>query len=99
MDAMNSQMSEPSTAENDPLIDEVRQIRREIGERNNHDLVRMFDELRTVERDFAERRGVFSAVSETAASRVESSWGDLSGPGRDPLVDEIRAVRSGNHTA
>jgi hypothetical protein len=60
----------------DPLIDEVRQIRREICERSGHDLDHLFEELRQVERQYAERRGVFSGVNDEAAARVQASWGE-----------------------
>lgn len=99
MESVNSQTSKHSTAENDPLIDEVREIRREIGERNAHDLDRVFEELWHVERDYADRSGVFSGVSNEAAAKVEDSWGDLTGPGSDPLLDEVRAVRTGERPA
>ena len=92
---MDSDTSQSLTADSDLLIDEVRRIRREISERNGHDLDRLFEELRQVESEYAARRGIFSAVSSEAAARVEASWGDLSGPGSDPVIEQVRALRSG----
>lgn len=85
--------------ESDPMIDQIREIRGKIGERTGHDLDRLFDELRLLERQFAQRQGVFSGVSQEAAARVEASWGDLSGPERDPMIDEVRARRSNSRPA
>jgi len=93
---MSPQTPHPAaSAESDPMIDEIRQIRREIGERAGHDLDRLFEELRVLERQYAQRQGIFSGVSKEAAARVEASWGELSGPGSDPLIDEIRTRRGG----
>jgi hypothetical protein len=86
------------THQGDPLIDEVRQIRREICERAGHDLDRLFEELQQVERAYVERRGVFSGVTAGALARVEASWGDLSGPSEDLLIDEIRTIRTSHRT-
>lgn len=82
-----------ATQNADPLIDEVRRIRRTICERTGHDLDRLAAELRAVEQDYAARRGVFAKVNEEAAARVQASWGDMTGPGQDPLIDEIRSIR------
>jgi hypothetical protein len=94
MSTMDSQNAQDPTHEGDPLIDEVRQIRREICERNGHDLDRVFEELRQVERDYAGRRGVFATVTAESLARVEASWGDLSAPVTDPLIGELRAIRT-----
>jgi hypothetical protein len=83
------------TEDNDPLIDELRLIRRGICERVGHDIDLLASELRQVALDYAERKGVFSNVSEAAAEQVQASWGDMSRKGDDLMVDEIRTVRTG----
>jgi hypothetical protein len=90
---VSSGNSHAANRESDPLIDEVRRIRREICERTGHDLDRLAEELRQVEREYAQRDGVFAGVSTEAAARVQASWGDMSGPGEDPIVEEVRSAR------
>ena len=94
---MASSKSKKVDRERDPLVDEVRQIRGEICERAGHDLDHLAAELRQIERGYVERAGIFSGVSPEAAARVEASWGDMSGPEEDPLIDEVRAVRRGTN--
>lgn len=79
----------------DALIDEVRQIRREICHQFGNDVDRLCDHLREVEQDYAARRGVFAGVSKEAAARVVKSWGDEPYRTDDPIVDEVRAIRKG----
>lgn len=91
--SMSSRDLQAADGEPDPLIDEVRRIRGEICASTGHDLDRLAEELRQIQCEYANRRGVFSGVSAEAAARVEASWGDMAGPGEDPLIDEVRAVR------
>lgn len=90
---MVNQASKQST-EVDPLIDEVRQLRADICERANHDIDRLANELRQTGEEYDAHRGVFSAVSPEAAARVVASWGDVSGPTDDAIVEEVRAIRT-----
>lgn len=92
---MSSRKSRAADGERDPLIDEVRRIRRDFCKRAGHDLDRLAGELRQIERAYAQKTGVYSKVSAESAARVEASWGDLSGPEEDPLMDEVRAIRTG----
>lgn len=78
----------------DPLIDEVRQLRSDICEAANHDIDRLAAELRQMGEEYETRSGIFAVVSQEAAARVVASWGDLSAPAADPLIDEVRTIRS-----
>ena len=77
----------------DPLIDEVRRIRRSICEQFGNDVDRLCDHLEIVARDYDERRGVFSDLSTEAASRLVASWGEDALRQDDPIVDEVREIR------
>ena len=92
---MNQTRNESDSA--DPLIDEVRQVRADICEAADHDIDRLANELRKVGEEYDARRGIFSAVSPEAAARVVASWGDVSAPADDPLIDEVRAIRSSSN--
>lgn len=93
---VSSRHSQLPDCQSDPLIDELRRIRQVICERTGHDLDRLAEELRQVEREYAQRGGVFAGVSTEAATRVQASWGDMSGPGDDAIVEEVRSVRQGS---
>ncbi|MBI1827305.1 MAG: hypothetical protein HY287_03890 [Planctomycetes bacterium] len=90
---MGTMEQRDSAANVDPLIDEIRGIRREICAQFGNDVDRLFDHLKGVERDYAERRGVFACVSKEAAAKVVESWGDDAYRTDDPLVDEVREIR------
>jgi hypothetical protein len=77
----------------DSLVDEVRQIRAQVAEQFGNDLDKLVAHLREVEHDYAERRGIYAGIDKEAARRVEKSWGDLSGPADEPIIDEIREIR------
>jgi len=77
----------------DDLIDEVRRVRREVCEQAGHDIDKLVDQLDQTMRDYDARLGAFASLSEAAAARLVASWGDLSGPGSDPLIEHIRAIR------
>ena len=94
MGLMNQQTVTEVATESDPLVDEVRQIRRKICEAAGHDLDRLVEDLRRVERDYAARAGDFAGITADAANKLVASWGDMNGPGDDPLLDEIHAIRA-----
>lgn len=79
----------------DALIDEVRFLRRQVCAAVGNDVDKLIDSLREVERDFAERRGVFACVTDEAVAEVLASWGDDPYRTDDPLIDEVRKLRRG----
>ena len=93
-------MSQQIPFGSDPLIDEVRAIRREICREFGNDVDRLCDHLREVERQYESRTGVFIGVSKEAAAKVVESWGQEAQGLDDPLIDEVRALRhqSGKRT-
>lgn len=84
-------MSKLQTA--DAIVDEVRRIRSEVAAPFGEDMEGLFDHLREVSGEYAERKGVFAGVSLEAAAKVAASWGDLSGPVDDRIVASIRDAR------
>jgi len=90
MDGMNpSQPAEDS----DPAIDEIRRARREVCEEAGHDIDKLVEQLEQTVRDYDARVGAFASLSEDGAARLVASWGDMTGPGSDPLIEHIRAIR------
>ncbi|HEV8604840.1 MAG TPA: hypothetical protein VGQ99_05710 [Tepidisphaeraceae bacterium] len=79
---------------NDPMVEQVHQIRRQIAEQCGNDIDKLAEHLRQIGRDYAQRRGIFATVTHHAAAKVETSWGDMSAPPDDRLVDEIRSIRT-----
>lgn len=77
----------------DPLIDEVRAIRREICAEFGNDVDRLAEHLKIIEREYADRRGVFACISKEAAAKVVESWGEDAYRTDDPVVDEVREIR------
>ena len=90
---MSEPMPDVSSGRTDPLIDEVRAIRREICQRFGNDVDRLCDHLREVERQYESRTGVFAGVSKEAAAKVVESWGEEAQRLDGPLIDEVRAIR------
>lgn len=82
-----------SAVTEDPLIDEVRRIRCEVCEQFGNDVDRLFEHLKGVEQDYAERRGPFGCVTNEAAKKVVESWGVDAYRTDDPVVDEVREIR------
>jgi hypothetical protein len=78
---------------NNPVVDDVRRIRRQIVEQYGHDLDRLAAELRQIETEYAERRGIFATVTTESATKVVSSWGAVSAPPEEGSVDDVRRVR------
>lgn len=85
----------PRTHVDDPLIDEVRALRRAICSEVGNDVERLAASLHEVEREFQDRSGAFSGVTPEAAERVTASWGDDPYHTDDSLIDEIRTIRRG----
>jgi hypothetical protein len=83
-----SDQAEPTN----PLVDEVRRIRRRIVEQSGHDLDRLVAELRAIEHDFATRQAVFAGAREEAAAKVVASWGDVSAAPEDGVVGKRKRV-------
>lgn len=90
---MGTMEQQPWTRTDDPLIDEVRAIRREICAEFGNDVDRLTEHLKVVEREYAERQGVFACVSREAAAKVVDGWGEDANRTDDPVVDEVREIR------
>ncbi|MBN1346990.1 MAG: hypothetical protein JXQ73_30145 [Phycisphaerae bacterium] len=90
---MGTNNNQPAVGVADPLIDEVRRIRREISQEFGNDVDRLCDHLEDVQREYESRRGVFSGISSEAAASLVESWGEEARTLDDPLVDEVRRVR------
>jgi hypothetical protein len=93
MNKRDNNMEPPSSESADPLIDEVRAIRRAICNEFGNDETRLVEHLQEVEREYAERRGIYARVTKETAARVAESWGPDANCTDDPLVDEVRAIR------
>ena len=78
---------------NNPIVDDVRRIRREVCENLGHNMDRLGAELRRVAREYAAGQGVFASATADAAARVVASWGDMTGPGVPGSSDEVRIIR------
>lgn len=81
----------------DVMVDEVRSIRASISREYGDDVDRLCDHLAEVGEDFRERRGIFSSISPSAMQRLVESWGADAQRSDDPLIDEVRRIRSGLH--
>ncbi len=90
---MGQHMKDVNRGVVDPLIDEVRRIRRSIGEQFGNDVDRLCDHLEAVSRDYDERRGAFGGLSAEAAAQVVASWGEDAWRQDDPMVDGVRDIR------
>jgi hypothetical protein len=90
---MSQKPNNPEGSYTDPLVDEVREIRRAICEEFGNDVDRLCDHLETVARAYDERRGGFACATKTAAAKVVGSWGDDAHRTDNPVVDEVRAIR------
>jgi len=74
----------------DPLIDEVRAIRREICEEFGNDVDRLCDHLQEIEREYRTRTGRFADVPRTLDHEL---FPDSCVPPPDPLIDETRSLK------
>jgi len=82
-----------ASSSGDPVVDEVRRIRASICDETGHDVDQLCDYLIEISRDFDDRRGEFSSVTDEAAARVAQSWGDDALRQDDATVDQVRAIR------
>jgi len=76
----------------DPLIDEVRAIRREVSAEFGNDAERLCAHLREVEQEFLASTGRFAGLRKLSPEEVARGWqSDLTD--EDPFIDERRAAR------
>ncbi len=90
---MSPERKQISSEETDPLIDEVRAIRREICTELGNDVDRLVEHLRQVEVEYQERAGRFGGLLDKTSAEVVAGWGEDLVPTEDPVVDEVRAIR------
>lgn len=90
---MKPNTNDNDLTQDDPLVAEVRSIRRAICEQFGQDIDRLCDHLKRVDEDYAARRGVFACVTHENAARVVASWGSEPYRTDDPLIDEVREIR------
>ena len=77
----------------DPLIDEVRSLRRSLCDVVANDVDRLCDRLAQIDRDYRNRTGGFASLP----WKVEGELFPDAGSGTpDPLIDEVRALRRGH---
>lgn len=74
----------------DPLLDELREIRRRICDEAGNDVTRLAERLREVEADYRDRKGAFADVPRTPAGDV---FPEAATPAPDPLLDDVRRLR------
>ena len=81
---------------NDPRdwVQEVRAIRRQIVAEHGNDIDRLCEHLKQIERDYRARTGAFAAADVARLDQVIAGWGDEVNDVSDPLIDEVRAMRS-----
>ena len=75
---------------NDPLIDEVRAIRRQVAAEAGNDVGTLCDRLREVEKQFRSRIGPFAVVP---GAGDEELFPEAGAPVADPLIDDVRHRR------
>lgn len=80
-------------ADADPLIDEVRAIRRAICDEFGNDVDRLVDHLREVEAEYQNGTGRFAGLLNLTSAEVAAGWGDDVNQLADPLLDEVRELR------
>ena len=77
----------------DPLIDEVRSLRRSLCDAVANDVDRLCDRLAQIEHDYRNRTGAFASLPR----RVEGElFPDVDSGAPDPLIDEVRDLRRGH---
>ena len=74
----------------DPLIDEVRAIRREICAEYGNDVDRLVDHLRQVEAEYRSGSGRFAGLLKLTSAQVVAGWGDEVNDLTDPVVEDAR---------
>lgn len=83
-----------SNRPDDPLIDDIRAIRRALCEEFDNDVDRLGSALREIERAYLDRAGPF-ALQHGGAQRVVDRWEQIDRDAPDVLVDEVRELRKG----
>jgi hypothetical protein len=76
----------------DPLIDEVRSLRRSLCDSVANDVDRLCDHLEQIVRDYRDRKGDFASVPRQLDSELFPEAGNER---PDPLIDEVRSLRRG----
>jgi hypothetical protein len=74
----------------DPLIDEVRAIRRSVCEQFDNDVDRLCDHLQEVEREYHARTGRFAGVPRKLDHEL---FPESAAPKPDPLIEEVRSLK------
>lgn len=85
-------MSDRTYMQDDPVVSEVRAIRREVCESVGNDVGLLCEHLQEVERDFQSRTGVFSTIAQPTLDSVIASW-ERDATHADPLIDDVRKAR------
>ena len=75
----------------DPLIDEVRELRRQVSEESGNDVDRLCDELQRIESEWRTRTGRFADIPKTPPT--SELFHGSARPAPDPLLDELRELR------
>lgn len=79
--------------EADPLIDEVRSIRRDMCDQFGNSVDRLCEHLREAETEYRSATGSFAGLSAESVERVTEGWEREAREAADPLIDEVRAMR------
>lgn len=74
----------------DPLIEEVRAIRRAVCEQFDNDVDRLCDHLQEVEREYHARTGLFAGVPRKLDHEL---FPESATPKPDPLIEEARSLK------
>jgi hypothetical protein len=85
-----SQNQEDNSSGGDPLIEEVRAIRRSICECFGNDVDRLCDHLQIVEQEYRDRVGRFADVPRKLDRDL---FPEALAAQPDPLIDEVRSLR------
>ena len=90
MNFMNVNSQQTTTEETDPLIDEVRTIRRSICDEFGNDLEKLVAHLSKVEDEYRTRTGCFTAVPRQIEGEL---FPDVARDEAEPFVSDICEVR------
>lgn len=75
----------------DPLIEEVRALRRQVVAEAGNDVATLCDQLRALEAEYTSRRGIFADVPEQPD---EEPFPEMKKAVPNPIVDEVREIRA-----
>ena len=92
---MGTNRNEQSSSGIDPLIDEVRTIRRSVCDEFGNDVDRLCDHLQEIEQEYRTRTGRFAGVPRKLEREL---FPESAVVGRDALIDELRALRDKDST-